>query len=208
MTDRRDSASAYAAGSRAQTTSFEGGFTLIEVLVAVALVALSLAIVAPNLYGLVPSARLDGSGKKILSWLETIRSEARIQAKRMEMEFDLDKGRYRIIWPPEERLTTDQIVYQDDEIPDESKDWMDLETDVAFAGAGNPTTGLVEKGLYRVSYDEYGSTADQIVALKLASDPDFVWSLSIRGLTGKVETLKSESGELVRPERVTEGAFR
>jgi prepilin-type N-terminal cleavage/methylation domain-containing protein len=193
---------------QAHTKQRERGFTLVEVLVAVALIALSLAIVAPNLYGLVPSARLDGSGKKILSWLQTIRSEARIQAKRMEMEFDLDKGRYRIIWPPEERLTTDQIVYNDDEVPDESKDWIDLETDVVFAGAGDPINGLVEKGLYRVSYDEYGFTADQVLALKLKSDADFVWSLSIRGLTGKVDTLKSEQGELVRPERVTEGAFR
>lgn|GEM_PF-657970 len=186
----------------------EAGFTLLELMVAIALAALGLAIVAPNLYGLVPSARLEGSGKKIVSWLQTIRSEARIQAKRMEMEFDLDKGRYRLIWPPEERLTTDQIVYQDDEVPDANKDWIELDTDVAFAGAGNAATGLVEKGLYRVSYDEYGFTADQVVALTLQSDPDFVWSLSIRGLTGKVNTQDSETGELLRPERVTEGAFQ
>ena len=74
--------------------------------------------------------------------------------------------------------------------------------------AGDPASGLVEKGLYRVAYDEYGATADQVLILKLVSDPDFVWSMSIRGLTGKVDTLKSESGERVLPERVTEGAFR
>ena len=184
------------------------GFTLIEVLVAVALIGLGIAVVAPNLSGLVPSARLEGSGKQILSWLQTIRSEARIQAKRMEMEFDLDRGRYRIIWPAEERLTTDQIVYEDDEVPDASKDWIDLDTDVAFAGAGSAVTGLIEKGLYRVVYDEYGFTADQVLALRLQSDPSMVWSLSIRGRTGKIETLGSEDGELVRPERIGEGAFR
>jgi prepilin-type N-terminal cleavage/methylation domain-containing protein len=184
------------------------GFSLIEVLVAVALIGLGIAVVAPNLSGLVPSARLEGSGKQILSWLQTIRSEARIQAKRMELELDLDRGRYRIIWPAEERLTTDQIVYEDDEIPDASKDWIDLDTDVSFAGAGTAETGLVEKGLYRVAYDEYGFTADQVVALRLQSDPEMVWSLSIRGLTGKIDTLGSEDGELVQPERIGEGAFR
>ncbi|MGC6486851.1 MAG: pilus assembly FimT family protein [Planctomycetota bacterium] len=184
------------------------GFSLVEVLVAVALIGLGIAVVAPNLSGLVPSARLEGSGKQILSWLQTIRSEARIQAKRMEMELDLDRGRYRLIWPAEERLTTDQIVYEDDELPDASKDWIDLDTDVAFAGAGSAVTGLVEKGLYRVVYDEYGFTADQVIALRLQSDPDMVWSLSIRGLTGKIDTLGSEEGELVQPVRIGEGAFR
>jgi len=184
------------------------GFSLIELLVAVALIGLGIAVVAPNLSGLVPSARLEGSGKQVLTWLQTIRSEARIQAKRMELELDLDRGRYRIIWPAEERLTTDQIVYEDDEIPDSSKDWIDLDTDVEFAGAGSAVTGLIEKGLYRVVYDEYGFTADQVIALRLQSDPDFVWSLSIRGLTGKIDALGSEDGELLRPERIGEGAFR
>ncbi|MFN3245036.1 MAG: Tfp pilus assembly protein FimT/FimU [Planctomycetota bacterium] len=185
----------------------QSGFSLLEILVAVALVGLGLAIIAPNLSALMPSARLDGSGKEIVSWLQTIRSEARIQAKRMEMELDLDKGRYRIVWPPEERLTTDQIIYQDTEIPDRDKDWIDLETDVIFAGAGDAAKGLAHKGLYRVSFDEYGFSADQVVALQLRSDPTMVWSLSIRGLTGKIETSKSEDGEMARPERVEEGAF-
>ena len=103
------------------------GFSLIELMVAVALLGLGVAIIAPNLAALVPSARLEGSGKQIQSWLQTIRSEARIQAKRMELELDLDKQVYRIVWPPEERLTTDQIVYVDDEVPDESKDWIALD---------------------------------------------------------------------------------
>jgi prepilin-type N-terminal cleavage/methylation domain-containing protein len=183
------------------------GFSLLEVLVAVALIGLGLAVIAPNLSALMPAARLDGSGKELVSWLQTIRSEARIQAKRMELELDLDKGRYRIVWPPEERLTSDQIVLADEEVPDRDRDWIDLERDVVFAGAGGATDGLTQKGLYRVAFDEYGFSADQVVALQLESDPDFVWSLMVRGLTGKIETMKSETGELLRPVRIEEGAF-
>ncbi|MCK5945290.1 MAG: prepilin-type N-terminal cleavage/methylation domain-containing protein [Planctomycetes bacterium] len=194
-------------GTRPERRSRAAGFSLIEVLVAVALIGLGLALVAPNLGALIPSARLDGSGKEILTWLQTIRSEARIQAKRMEMEFDLDKRRYRIIWPPEEQLTSDQVVYDDTQIADRDKDWIDLQTDVTFAGCGDAAKGLAEKGKYRVVFDEYGFTADQVIALRLESEPEFVWSLSIRGLTGKIETFKSEDGELIEPERVEEGAF-
>ena len=73
-----------------------GGFTLIELIVAISLVALLVGIIAPNLGALVPSARLDGSSKDIKAKLTMIRSESRIQAKRMEMEFDLDNAQYRI----------------------------------------------------------------------------------------------------------------
>ncbi len=185
----------------------DGGFSLLEILVAVALIGLGLAIVAPNLSALMPSARLSGSGKELVSWLQTIRSEARIQAKRMELELDLDKGRYRIVWPPEERLTSDQIILADADVPERDRDWIDLERDVVFAGAGDAKEGLIQQGLYRVAFDEYGFSADQVVALQLESDPDFVWSLMVRGLTGKIETQESETGEILRPVRVEEGAF-
>lgn len=183
------------------------GFTLLELICVVAGMALLLGIIAPNIGALVPSARLDGSAKAIMTKLQMIRSEARIQAKRMEMEFDLTVGRYRTILPPEERLTSDQVVYDDSEALDEHKDWVDLETGVAFAGAGDAKSGIIEKDMYRVVFDEYGFTADQVIAITLANDETMIWSVLIRGLTGKVEILKSEEGEIAKPTAVGEGAF-
>lgn len=183
------------------------GFTLLELICVVAGMALLLGIIAPNIGALVPSARLDGSAKAIMTKLQMIRSEARIQAKRMEMEFDLTVGRYRTILPPEERLTSDQVVYDDSEALDEHKDWVDLETGVAFAGAGDAKSGIIEEDMYRVVFDEYGFTADQVIAITLANDETMIWSVLIRGLTGKVEILKSEEGEIAKPTAVGEGAF-
>ena len=137
-----------------------------------------------------------------------MRSEARIQAKRMTLELDLDKARWRSVPPPEERLTSDQLLYNDDEIEDRDKDWIDLEKDVAFAGAGNVKTGMTDKGRYRLVFDEYGFTGDQVIALKLVSDPTMVWSLAIQGLTGQVTIERSDKGEMLRPEFVEEGAFQ
>lgn len=183
------------------------GFTLLELICAIAGMALLLGIIAPNLTSLLPTARLDGSAKSIMAKLQMVRSEARIQAKRMEVEFDLEVGRYRVIPPPEEQLTSDQILYDDERTEDEQKDWIDLDSNVNFAGAGDAKTGVIEKGMYRVVFDEYGFTADQVVAVTLESDETMIWSVVIRGLTGKVEVVKSEEGELAKPSLVGEGAF-
>jgi prepilin-type N-terminal cleavage/methylation domain-containing protein len=180
------------------------GFTLVEVLVTFAILALLVAIVVPNLGMLVPSARLRSSGNQIKRELDWVRSEARIQGKRMAMEFDLDRAMWRIVYPPEQQLTRDQDTSTLEERPDQ---WVELETDVAFGGAGDGKTGLTSHGLYRLVFDEYGFTADQVLVLNLKSDPEQVWSLAIRGLSGRVDVEESETGEKHVPPTTGEGAF-
>lgn len=180
------------------------GFTLVEVMVTLAIVALLFAVVVPNLGALVPSARLQGNGNQIVRELDWVRSEARIQGKRMAMDFDLERARWRIVYPPEQRLTRDQDAWTLEERPD---DWVDLEPDVVFAGAGDGRSGLTTKGVYRLAFDEYGFTGDQLLVLKLQSDPDLVWALSIHGLSGRVTVEQSDKGVVPALQVVGEGAF-
>ena len=164
-------------GGRTTATSSSAGFTLLELIFVISGIALLMGIIVPNLSSMVPSARLNGSAKAIATKLTMIRSEARIQAKRMELELDLDKARFRTIYPPEEQLTTDQTVYNDADLNDRQKDWIDIETGVRFVGAGDAKGGMADKGLYRVVFDEYGFSADQVIALALESDDTMVWSI-------------------------------
>ncbi len=181
------------------------GFTLIELLVVIAIVSLLIAMIVPNLGALIPSARLQGSGSVISRELDWVRSEARIQGKWMAMDFDLERACWRIVHPPEQRLTRDQEEWTLEE--QVYQDWTPLEDDVVFAGAGDGKNGMTTKGVYRLVFDEYGFTGDQVIALKLESDPDMTWSLSIHGLSGRVTIDTSEEGDIPVPTIVNEGAF-
>ena len=81
-------------------------------------------------------------------------------------------------------------------------------TIVESNGARYPTEAAFENhGVYRLVFDEYGFTADQVIALKLVSDPNMVWSLAIHGLTGRVDIEKSEKGEVAELVALNEMAF-
>jgi prepilin-type N-terminal cleavage/methylation domain-containing protein len=181
-----------------------GGFTLVELLLVLALLALVFSLVVPNIGALVPSARLTASGKQILRELDWVRSEARIQGKRMGMEFDLERAIWRIVYPPEHRLTRDQDTSTLEERPDQ---WLEMEPDVVFAGAGDNRAGMTKKGIYRLQFDEYGFTGDQVLVLQLQSNPNMVWSMKINGLSGHVDVEESETGEVHYPVETGEGAF-
>jgi type II secretion system protein H len=187
-----------------RTTNRERGFTLIEVLVTMAIVATVIAIVVPNLGALVPAARLDASGSRLRREIDWARSEARIQGKRMAIELDLQKARWRIVLPPDQQLARDQDAWT---LEEKFERWIELEKDVVFQGAGDARNGIATHGLYRVVFDEYGFSADQVIALRLESDPTMVWSLKLQGLSGQVTVERSEDGLMANVEAVNEGAF-
>jgi type II secretion system protein H len=180
------------------------GFTLIELMVVLAIGALILQFVMVNIAGMVPRTKLDAEAKRLLANLDFLRSEARIQGKRYILEIDLDHPRWRMVIPAEERLTSEQTL---EETMPRALEWTPLEEGVKFAGAGNPINTYVRHKTYEIVFDESGQTADLSVFLKLDQDPKLVWTVQLRGLTGHGEVLTSENGVEQRLDEVTEGAF-
>lgn len=180
------------------------GFTIVEVLVAVLVMGLITAMVAPNLATFVPTARLDAAAKTLVGNIDYLRSEARIQGKRVKLELDLQHARWRYVMPPEEKLTTDQDVRT---LEPRYEEWTALGDDVVFAGAGNPHDGIVRSRTFEMVFDENGFTSDQSVVLKLESDPKMVWTVRIQGLTGACDILRDEEGNEQLPAEIGEGAF-
>jgi hypothetical protein len=108
------------------------------------------------------------------------------------------------VLPPEQQLTRDQDQSTLEEQPEQ---WIELEKNVVFAGAGDAKSGLAQRGIYRLQFDEYGFTADQLIVLRMSDDPTLVWSLSLLGLSGRMEVEKSERGEVPQLQALNEGAF-
>jgi prepilin-type N-terminal cleavage/methylation domain-containing protein len=180
------------------------GFTLMEVLVTLTVIALLFALVIPNLGAFVPTARLQGSGKQLLRTIDWARSEARIQARPMALELDLERARWRVVLPPELRLTRDQ---NEEELMEWSLEWNALESGVVFSAAGDAKHGPAKKGVYRIEFDPHGFSSDQIVVLRMPNEPKLVWALTLRGLTGVVTVFESEEGQEPDLQYVEEGAF-
>lgn len=185
-------------------TRHAAGFTLMELLVTLTVMAMLFALVLPNLGAFVPTARLQGSGKQLLRTIDWARSEARIQARPMTLELDLDHARWRVVLPPELRLTRDQ---DEEELMEWALDWNELETGVVFGTVGDAKHGPAKKGVYRLEFDAHGFSSDQIVVLRMPSEPKLVWALTLRGLTGAVTVIEAEDGNEPELQYVEEGAF-
>lgn len=201
MPDAEGRATARFARTAARGTA---GFTLMEVLVTMTIISMLFAMVVPNLGTFVPTARLEGSGKQIKAKIDWIRSEARIRGRPMAVELDLERHRWRVIYPPDMRLTLDQ---DEDSLKEFSFEWQKLEEGVVFAGAGDAKNGIAHRGTYRIRFDEYGFSNDQVISLTLSDDPNNVWSISLRGLTGVTSIETSNEGHIPELIALGEGAF-
>lgn len=193
-----------AAATRTPAAHVAAGFTIIEVMVALMVIGLITGMVLPNLGAFVPKARLDAAAKVLAANIDHMRSEARIQGKRCALELDLDRGMWRRVLPPEDRLTTDQDV---DSLEPLYEDWTELAEDVQITSVGNINEGLGKAGTFSLVFDHNGNTADQSVVLRLKSDPTMVWTVNIRGLTGQCEVVTDFEGKEQMPEEVSEGGF-
>ena len=180
------------------------GFTLVEIMVVIAVIALAGQLVLANLGALVPSTLLDSASRQLMGKFELLRSESQLQSKIYQIELDLDEHRWRIILPPEERLVSDQTVADDTGL-----DWRDLDHRIQFDSLQVPGGRIQRSGRARIVMDENGFTGDMILALRMRGENEnkLVWSIQLRGLDRKSELSTSHEGEIPRLELIEEGHF-
>jgi type II secretion system protein H len=181
------------------------GFTLIELMVVIAVIGLAGQLVFMNLGALVPSTVLTSEATRLMGDIEFIRSEARLQGKQYKIEIDLELDRWRLVLPPEERLVSEQTIEEDFPL-----EWKYLDDAIEFSGhvvVGNATQ---RSGRAAVLIDENGFTADQSIFLRLKHEEshDMVWTIQLHGLERKARLVTREDGSEPELETAEEFNFK
>ncbi len=160
------------------------GFTLVELLVVLAVIGLLLRTVVANYRGDIPIIALRANATAIAARLDYLRTESRLEGGRYGMEIDLEKQRYRTLLPPERRKP------KEDEATLEGRNltWTPFEQGVRLTGVDLNAKEDAKRGnRIKILFDERGRTQQKVLLFRHKEDPDLVYSVIIPPLTGAVE---------------------
>jgi prepilin-type N-terminal cleavage/methylation domain-containing protein len=181
-----------------------GGFTFVELLLTLAILAFAFTYAVIHLDGATGPTRLASAARQVGSSIEFLRGQAIQAARPLEMEIDIDNGRFRTIVPPRPSETDSDHRDQEELVQTE---WTDLPRRVRFQEILFGRHDTERSGIVTVQFSPMGEIAPNGFLLRLVSDeiadPDEAYfSLEINGLTGEVAYLPG-MGEF---EQVIDGA--
>jgi hypothetical protein len=159
-------------------------------------------IVTMNLGAMIPARAMDSEAAQLVSKIDFLRSEARLQGKTYILQLDLDNHRYRTVIPVEDQLAASDLATEAIETG-----WTPLGDNVQFAGCQTVGGTRFESGLCGIQIDENGVTADQSIFLVHATDDNLLWTIQLHGLTGTCRILTSTEGVAHPLDRMEEGRF-
>ena len=170
------------------------GFTLVEILVVVAIAGMIVGTVSLSMEALVPGERLNASIRELASELSRARTEAISRNMEYRIEYDLDNDRYRLATPL--KVGGGTVETYDDPDDDELRfygPWNKLQTGVAFRSLVLADT-VQEEGVWFVRFDSLGAATDHSVILTQPAY-DNAFTIEVLPLTGLV---KMHAGEYFR----------
>ena len=165
------------------------GFTLVEVLIILAVVGIAFGVAIPRLESLSPKYAMRSAARELASQLEFVRSQAVMRVKTFAIFYELDRDRYTVVLPPEEGGS---------DLPVE--DWPRLEpvslpTLVKFHGivlADNTLKETRDAPEVTVFFDPVGALGNHVVVLE--DTEGRVLSVKFNALTGTVDFFEEVVG--------------
>jgi prepilin-type N-terminal cleavage/methylation domain-containing protein len=173
----------------------EAGFSLVEVVLAVMIIALLAGMAVVDYSGLLTYERLKQTGRKIGGYCDRARAQAVSRQCSCLLQLDLRHSRYRFV-PDPARDRFGQFLHPDTEIPmspdellewDEGFEWEDLPRDIFFVDLMVSANEKFDERHETISirYPPDGTVDPFIIHLKSA--PGDLFSVSTSGLTGSAE---------------------
>ena len=136
------------------------GFTLVEILAVVALIALALAVVSVSVGGGLAGAKVKAASRDLVAALRYTRGQAIVKHEAQTLSVDVDKRRYRA----------------------PNKKWVELPKDMTMK-LFTARSELEEEGIGRIRFFPDGSsTGGHIDLLR----DDATWRIEVLWLTGEV----------------------
>ena len=175
-----------------------GGFTLIEVLVVVFLVALLLSSVMVNLDGRLPSTRTESAARSLLSTLDLARTSALSYGRDYDVLLDFEEQRYTIRLPFDEDGNPVADPSRREVLP-----WTPLDDGVLLLSMADATGKLVDRDIQVVTFRPAGSGREVWIHLGNSADDSFALTVRLLALTGVASVMQG----LEMPEELTDDDF-
>lgn len=182
-----------------------GGFSLLEIMVAIAVIMLASGIIMVNLEGLTPYERLRSAARNLAGMSDFVRSQATAARATCYLELDFDRNRYRFLREPPMDFFGRYIDLETGELmtEDEIKEWKDafswedLPDDVYFRQLLYSHNHKYVDGVVTIPYDPTGTLRHFVLHIQGAAGsrregPYF--SVVVNGLTGRSEVVEGKVG--------------
>ena len=158
------------------------GFSLVELMVVIAIVGLMVATIAISWEAIVPRTRLNTDVRSLAAQLQSTRSEAVARNLEFWVEYDLNEERYRIVTPF--RMGGGRLGLGEDEEERLRFPWTPLKDGVEFdhvtIGGEQYTEGNV-----LVRFDPLGAASDHYVILSQPTYENY-YTIEVLALTGLI----------------------
>jgi len=172
------------------------GFSLIEILLALAIIGLLGGIAAVDYSGLLTYERLKQTARKLGGYCDRARSQAVSRQRSCLLELDFTHSRYRFV-PDPSRDRFGRYINPDTDVPMSPEDldewnagfeWEDLARDIFFVDVQISAELKYDErhGSVAIRYPPDGTVEPFIIHLK--SGPGDLFSVSTTGLTGASES--------------------
>jgi prepilin-type N-terminal cleavage/methylation domain-containing protein len=194
---------------RANKNPFPSGFTLVEVLLVLAIIAMVMSIGLPAI-SRVTMHRLNSTTRQFVGLIRTVRNDAILLNQTHRLAINLDKNTYWV-----ENQTKDGLLSEVPEVtksskkgepppsnfsisPKYSKEPKNMPGGVVFSGVYKEREGNQKEGIIYIHFFPNGFNDQAILYLAKEGAPETAYSLVIRPTSGRVdivhETIKDFNG--------------